>query len=170
MSTAPPRDRRQRRAAGPRRGAGADPFEASLEAIPSPAFLVQATGELVRANARAAALLRAGGDAVRRLLAAPQEGGPTRIPVPGVSGFSLVVLPERPDDPRTRAAAAAQRWGLTPRHRDVLTLVATGATNREIGRALSCTEKTVEAHVSAIFARAAVSSRAELIARVWASG
>jgi len=68
-----------------------------------------------------------------------------------------------------RAAAAAPAesenpFGLTPRERDVLTLVAAGATNREIGERLHMAEKTASVHVSRILAKLNVRSRTEAAA------
>jgi len=50
--------------------------------------------------------------------------------------------------------------GLTPREVEVLRLVATGATNREVADRLIISEKTVARHVSNIFTRLGVTSRA----------
>ena len=50
--------------------------------------------------------------------------------------------------------------GLSPREVEVLRLVATGLTNREIATELVLSERTVERHVSNIFAKIAVTSRA----------
>ena len=50
--------------------------------------------------------------------------------------------------------------GLSPREVEVLRLVATGLTNREIATELMLSERTVERHVSNIFAKIAVPSRA----------
>jgi DNA-binding CsgD family transcriptional regulator len=60
---------------------------------------------------------------------------------------------ERDDD--------ADPFGLTPRERQVLALVAAGATNREIGRQLYMAEKTASVHVSRILAKLDVRSRTE---------
>lgn len=49
---------------------------------------------------------------------------------------------------------------LTPREREVIVLVATGKTNRAIAAALSISEKTVARHVSNIFVKLDLSSRA----------
>ena len=49
-------------------------------------------------------------------------------------------------------------------------LVAQGRTNREIAAALFLSEKTVERHLSRIFGKLGVSSRAALAARVAAPG
>ncbi|MEU8844835.1 LuxR C-terminal-related transcriptional regulator [Streptomyces sp. NPDC048564] len=50
--------------------------------------------------------------------------------------------------------------GLTPREIEVLRLVATGATNRDIADSLVISEKTVARHVSNMFTKLGVSSRA----------
>jgi ATP/maltotriose-dependent transcriptional regulator MalT len=55
-------------------------------------------------------------------------------------------------------------FGLTPRERDVLALVASGATNREIGERLHMAEKTASVHVSRILAKLNVRSRTEAAA------
>jgi DNA-binding CsgD family transcriptional regulator/tetratricopeptide (TPR) repeat protein len=54
--------------------------------------------------------------------------------------------------------------GLTPRERDVLALVARGATNRAIGEQLFMAEKTASVHVSRILAKLDVRSRTEAAA------
>jgi DNA-binding CsgD family transcriptional regulator len=55
-------------------------------------------------------------------------------------------------------------FGLTPREREVLALVAAGATNREIGERLHMAEKTASVHVSRILAKLDVRSRTEAAA------
>jgi DNA-binding NarL/FixJ family response regulator len=52
-------------------------------------------------------------------------------------------------------------FGLTPREREVLELVAAGRTNRQIGQALFMSEKTASVHVSRILAKLEVTSRGE---------
>jgi predicted ATPase/DNA-binding CsgD family transcriptional regulator len=52
-------------------------------------------------------------------------------------------------------------FGLTKRERQVLALVAAGATNREIGKQLYMAEKTASVHVSRILAKLDVRSRTE---------
>jgi DNA-binding NarL/FixJ family response regulator len=66
-------------------------------------------------------------------------------------------------------AAAAQppppdelaRFGLTEREREVLTQLATGRSNREIGRVLFISTKTASVHVSNILAKLGVRGRVE---------
>jgi DNA-binding CsgD family transcriptional regulator/tetratricopeptide (TPR) repeat protein len=65
------------------------------------------------------------------------------------------------------AEAAAQDeepFGLTPRERQVLALIAEGATNRQIGAALFIAEKTASVHVSRILGKLGVSSRTQAAA------
>ena len=52
-------------------------------------------------------------------------------------------------------------FGLTPRERQVLELIARGATNREIGAELFMAEKTASVHVSRILAKLDVHSRTQ---------
>lgn len=68
-----------------------------------------------------------------------------------------------------RVRAAAQRWALTERQREVLALVVLGRSNRQIALALACAEGTVEVHVKALFKKASVSGRTELTAKVAAT-
>ena len=55
-------------------------------------------------------------------------------------------------------------FGLTPRERQVLALVARGATNREFGAELFMAEKTASVHVSRILAKLDVKSRTQAAA------
>ena len=61
-----------------------------------------------------------------------------------------------------RAGAAAAWKPLTPRDRDVLTALMRGRSNDEIAADLGISRKTVEAHLSRLFARAGALSRTEL--------
>jgi DNA-binding NarL/FixJ family response regulator len=59
------------------------------------------------------------------------------------------------------APAVDDPFGLTPREREVLALVAAGRTNRQIGDELFMSEKTASVHVSRILAKLEVSTRGE---------
>lgn len=63
-------------------------------------------------------------------------------------------------DAMGRSAGPRDTHGLTPRELEVLGLVATGKTNRAIAEALFISEKTVARHVSNIFTKLGLSSRA----------
>jgi DNA-binding NarL/FixJ family response regulator len=73
-------------------------------------------------------------------------------------------LGARPDvvrvDSLTASPQAAAPHGLTQRELQVLRLVAQGATNRSIAAELVLSERTIDRHVSNIFAKLRVSSRA----------
>jgi DNA-binding NarL/FixJ family response regulator len=75
-------------------------------------------------------------------------------------------LGARPDLSRVPGQTAAD---LTARELEVLRLVAQGATNRAIGTALGLSERTVDRHVSNIFAKLGVSSRAAATAAAYHS-
>ena len=59
---------------------------------------------------------------------------------------------------------------LTPRHWEILRLVAAGHTNARISRRLGVTEGTVRKHLENIYSRLQVSSRAAAVSRVFGSG
>ncbi|MFL5825283.1 MAG: LuxR C-terminal-related transcriptional regulator, partial [Thermoleophilaceae bacterium] len=69
-------------------------------------------------------------------------------------------IAEDPDPP----TEDDEPFGLTPRERQVLALVAEGRTNREIGDTLFMAEKTASVHVSRILAKLGVRSRTEAAA------
>jgi DNA-binding CsgD family transcriptional regulator len=64
----------------------------------------------------------------------------------------------------TPAAESGDPFDLTPRERQVLALVARGATNREIGSELYMAEKTASVHVSRILAKLDVRTRTQAAA------
>ena len=59
-----------------------------------------------------------------------------------------------------RGAASSNGAGLTARELQVLRLLAAGETNRAIASSLVLAEKTVDRHVSNLYAKLGVSSRA----------
>ncbi len=63
------------------------------------------------------------------------------------------------DPPPGGVVDPAARFGLTSREREVLRLLATGQTDREIAEALFVSHRTVNAHVASIFAKLGVASR-----------
>lgn len=71
---------------------------------------------------------------------------------------------DRVDSLSGRGAPGGDAHGLTPRQLQVLHLVAAGETNKAIASELFISERTVERHVSNIFNRLDVSSRAEATA------
>jgi DNA-binding CsgD family transcriptional regulator len=84
---------------------------------------------------------------------------------------ALEELGARPDLERLAQLAGSPRLGgLSRREREVLTLVAAGRTNRAIAAELFISEKTVARHVSNIFTRLGLSSRAEATAYAYRHG
>ena len=76
-----------------------------------------------------------------------------------------------PLDPRVAKAllpstGSASEPELSPRERQVLALVSEGMANKQIGRALGITERTVKAHLVNVFRRIGVSDRTS--AALWA--
>ncbi len=65
---------------------------------------------------------------------------------------------------RTASGWQEEPFGLTLRELQVLSLVAEGATNRQIGAALFMAEKTASVHVSRILAKLGVQSRTQAAA------
>jgi DNA-binding NarL/FixJ family response regulator len=63
--------------------------------------------------------------------------------------------------PDVLTEVSAEFEGLTERELEVLQLVASGKTNKEIGRVLYISDRTVQAHLSNIFSKLGVVSRTE---------
>ncbi|MEU4330662.1 helix-turn-helix transcriptional regulator [Nonomuraea dietziae] len=74
-------------------------------------------------------------------------------------------------EPTARADVAfivAQAYGLTPRELEIAHLVARGLPTAEIAAALFLSPHTVRGYLKAVFGKAGVSSRGELVARLFA--
>jgi DNA-binding NarL/FixJ family response regulator len=104
---------------------------------------------------------------VRRALELGARGFLPKTLPPKVLSAALQVLASGgtyvPTDYAQPAAAAARPAvaGLTPREAEVLALLATGQSNKEIGRALKLQEITVKLHVRNIFRKLKVRNRVE---------
>jgi DNA-binding NarL/FixJ family response regulator len=84
---------------------------------------------------------------------------------------TLEELGARPDlDRLARLARRRSPGGLSPRESEVLTLLASGKTNRAIAAELFISEKTVARHVSNIFTKLGLASRAEATAYAYKHG
>lgn len=68
----------------------------------------------------------------------------------------------RPLIQSSRAAGGANAYGLTPREREVLALVAAGYANKDIARKFAVSEETIKHHLTRIFDKVGVSNRVEL--------
>jgi DNA-binding NarL/FixJ family response regulator len=104
------------------------------------------------------------------------EISPQAARAAGASGFAYKDWPARKissavrlvglgktvfERPRTRQGAL----GLSDRERDVLALMASGATNPEIGEALHLSKHTVKEHSSAVYRKLGVRNRTEAVRR-----
>jgi DNA-binding NarL/FixJ family response regulator len=151
---------------------------AALEAIPGAAVLYDAHRRaIVRANSRARTRQAEEGAAFDAAVAASAAemrvaGAPPprfeRTLVRSASGTHVLLVDSSTGDELVlRMIRFARAWRLTPRCREVLALVVRGEPNRAIAQQLGLAERTVEVHLTTIFTRAAVSSRAALIATFW---
>jgi DNA-binding NarL/FixJ family response regulator len=150
---------------------GLDGIEATRRltvAVPNAAVLVLTMFEdddtvfaAMRAGARGYLLKGAGQEdilaAIRSVMAGQLVIGP------GVAGRLLGYLT---DPPRTDVAFPE----LTPREREILDRIAQGQNNATIAVGLQLAPKTVGNHISAIFAKMRVASRAEAIVRAREGG
>ncbi|WP_344328922.1 helix-turn-helix transcriptional regulator [Streptomyces macrosporus] len=92
---------------------------------------------------------------------------PLRESVERLAGRARVVLGAARGGtgaPQEPPADPVESFGLTPRERDVLRLVAAGRSNRQIAEALFISPKTASVHVSNILAKLDVSGRGEAAA------
>lgn len=90
-----------------------------------------------------------------------------------LDGVRAVSRGESPIHPRVarqlltdRTAAPVPEVQLTPREAEVLALVRAGLANKQIGRRLSISERTVKAHLTSVFQRIGVVDRTQ--AALWA--
>ena len=68
------------------------------------------------------------------------------------------------------AGAGGHGDRLSPREREVLDLLARGASNRQIAEALFVTEHTAKYHVKSLFNKLGAANRAEAVSRAIALG
>jgi DNA-binding CsgD family transcriptional regulator len=152
-------------------------FDAVLEALPAPAFVLGDTGTILDANRLGHEwLAQDGGDGRAALRAAHRGDGAlaryrvVRVNAGAGSRRSLVIDDGGATNTPEAPARAAERWRLSKREGEVLALLASGFTNRTIAAELSIAERTVETHITSIFAKAQVTSRAELVSRALQKG
>jgi DNA-binding CsgD family transcriptional regulator len=84
--------------------------------------------------------------------------------VEGLAARARLRLAEPENGAQPAPEDEGDAFGLTPRERQVLSLLAGGATNREIGAQLYMAEKTASVHVSRILSKLDVRSRTEAAA------
>jgi DNA-binding NarL/FixJ family response regulator len=150
---------------------GLDGIEATRRltaAVPEAAVLVLTMFEdddtvfaAMRAGARGYLLKGAGQEDILAAIRSVTAG--QLVIGPGVAGRLLGYLT---DPPKTDVAFPE----LTPREREILDRIARGENNTAIAAALNLAPKTVGNHISAIFAKMRVASRAEAIVRAREGG
>lgn len=121
------------------------------------------TYEAARSQARLAAALAAAGNAA----AAATEAEQARVVAARLEARALLAelgAESGTAAPPRRASKSREIDALTPRERDVLELVATGRSNREIAAALFISAKTVSVHISNVLSKLEAGSRTEAVA------
>lgn len=144
-------------------------LDATLEALIEPAFVVDGKGTPVLMNGAARVLWRDDRQGIRSSLRERSDARFERstLDAPGLSSHALVVRKQTGGELQRRLDAATREWSLTAREAEVLGLVAEGRTNATIARALRCTARTIEVHLTHLMDKAHVNNRASLIARYW---
>jgi DNA-binding CsgD family transcriptional regulator len=149
-------------------------LDAAFASIPAPAFVTDALGHVLEASATGQLWLQAEGSAGREMVGEAARHG--RHPLFDVTPVAALGAPRRSllvrrsaggAQVKYRAAHAAGRWSLTGRQGEVLALVVEGLPTRTMAAVLGVSERCVEAHLTAIFEKAQVETRAELAAAVW---
>jgi len=150
-------------------------LEATLQHIGAPAMLVDARGRIHEMNRAARDLLATKRAEVSASIGAVlQKKTPelpfslTRVSATGMSDQFLAVMRPRSAEARMSMSVtiAASRWKLTPRQAEVLRLIVQGESNATIARQLGISHRAAELHITAIFDRAGVASRSQLVAAV----
>lgn len=138
---------------------------------------VSATRALVEADPQVQVLVLTSFSDTDRILGALDAGALGYVlkdaePDDLIGAVRAVARGESPLHPRAaRLLLTARRGGprgaaLTPREREVLALVREGLANKQIARRLGISERTVKAHLTAIFAALGVQDRTQ--AALWA--
>ncbi len=115
----------------------------------------------LRAGARGYLLKGAGPEEIRAAVAAVARGEAVLGPL--MADRLLAHLADQGHAPAGGSTAASPFPHLTPRERQVLELVATGLSNRQITERLVLSPKTVRNHISAVLAKLPARDRAQAI-------
>ncbi len=86
-------------------------------------------------------------------------------PRDGRMGETMVIV--EPSRPQELAWLRASAYGLSPRERAVVDLVAQGASTKEISQALYVSEYTVQDHLKHVFDKIGVRDRRALVKRLY---
>ena len=108
-------------------------------------------------------------DGRARTVAVPTASGwitlHASLPDGGAAGRVAIVL-ERATSPQS-TAIQLEAHGVRAREREIAGLLASGLTNQEIAERLVLSPYTVQDHIKSLFEKTNVSSRQELVARVF---
>jgi DNA-binding CsgD family transcriptional regulator len=146
-------------------------LDAALEALQTPAFVVGPSGAVEFANQAGLELWKRNRSSLFASIkqseasdSGTEEFSVSRLGGAG-QGYRLAVRRE-PCHLASRLPIAVRAWGLTTRQARVLECVASGASNKEIALALTCSEVTVENHITELFRRSNTRSRASLVSKL----
>lgn len=146
---------------------------ATLEQVNCAALVLNSGGDVLWSNTLGRAALDGSGAEMRTALQAAARagtdlGGLTLTPLraPGLPPHFLAISSARPNRDDT-VGLAQRRYHLTPRQAQVLRALMNGQPTRVIAATIDCSERTVEAHVTAILDKLGVASRAAAVARLW---
>lgn len=140
-------------------------LDVALDGIVGSAYIVGPRGRVVHANSTGRALLRSDRASTEARIAASSKR--FRITLPRRAGYEMVVLEPALGEAYARAEAVGVEAGLSGRESEVLGLLASGLSNKQIASELGCVEKTVEGHVSRILAKTGCTTRNSLVAGFW---
>jgi DNA-binding NarL/FixJ family response regulator len=120
--------------------------------------------DALRAGARGYLTKDAGADEIQQALRRLIDG--QAVIDPAVQHHLLDVIANAPED----SGSSALPDGLTPKEREVLTLIAEGLTNRQIAERLFVNESTVKTHINHLFAKVGVRDRAQAVTYAYQHG
>jgi DNA-binding CsgD family transcriptional regulator len=104
--------------------------------------------------------------ALHAALRVPTQFGLLRVeasPAGDEGAIAVTFVPERPPAP----PALPLSWQLTPQERRVLSLVASGKTNKQIAQLLVVSDNTIESHLRHAYEKLGVNSRTQYLARLF---
>ena len=138
---------------------------------------VEATGQILADGPETRVVILTAFSEQQRIFAALDAGAVGYLlkdaePNEIIRGVTAAAAGESPFSPKAAAALVVRRADqrrrerLTDRERQVLALVSQGLANKVIAQRLAVSEKTVKAHLTAVFARIGVTDRTQ--AALWA--
>lgn len=147
-------------------------LEASLNELEGPAYIVSGRGTVIHANVAGTKRVERSPKKLRQTLAAvvsDREASArigalvTPLRCESAQTYFLVVF-RAPSSMDETLVCVTALWELTRRQTDVLRLLMEGFSNKTIAVKLSCAERTVETHLTAIFDKSGYDGRSTLFA------